>query len=97
MMSRDLRLAREAARGNIHAIKEIADRLDGKAVQPHGQDTDLGPITVLYTGFAFATSKLITFLIQPWHRVFGTLPYAWRFFDTLRMSDNRAPAKGWRT
>ncbi len=40
------KLAAKAAQGDIHAIKEVADRLDGKSVQGHGQDADLGPITV---------------------------------------------------
>lgn len=35
-----------AARGDLPAIQSLADRLDGKAVQGHGQDSELGPLMV---------------------------------------------------
>src|SRR5512138_2346162 len=36
----------KAVGGDIHAIAIIADRLDGKAVQGIGQDSELGPVIV---------------------------------------------------
>src|SRR6476659_320106 len=37
-------LIAEAKAGNVAAIKEIADRLDGKVPQPQGGTTELPPI-----------------------------------------------------
>jgi len=34
----------KAAEGDIQAVKEIGDRLDGRPVQPVGGDEELGPI-----------------------------------------------------
>jgi hypothetical protein len=46
-----LALMEKAACGDVQAIKEIADRLDGKVPQGHGQDEELGPIqTTIVTG-----------------------------------------------
>jgi hypothetical protein len=41
-----LALVAKAKDGDVPAIKEIADRLDGKVTQPIGGDEDAGPITV---------------------------------------------------
>ena len=38
----------EAARGDVAAIKEIADRLDGKVAQLHGGDDESGPIAITW-------------------------------------------------
>jgi len=35
------------ARGDMQAIKEMADRLDGRVPQGHGQDDELGPAQVV--------------------------------------------------
>ena len=40
------RLYDDAVSGNTHAAAILLDRLEGKPVQGHGQDTDLGPIMV---------------------------------------------------
>ncbi len=39
-----------AAGGDIGAIREIADRLDGKVPQGHGQDEELGGIQLIISG-----------------------------------------------
>lgn len=41
-----LALVKKAKEGDVPAIKELADRLDGKVTQPIGGDEDMGPITV---------------------------------------------------
>ena len=32
--------------GEVQSVREVADRLDGKPVQGHGQDSELGPLVV---------------------------------------------------
>ena len=39
-----LALVKKAKEGDVPAIKELADRLDGKVTQPIGGDEDSGPI-----------------------------------------------------
>jgi hypothetical protein len=39
-------LVAKAREGDVSAIKEIADRLDGKVTQPLGGDEETGPIVV---------------------------------------------------
>ncbi len=39
-----------AERGDIQAMKEIADRMDGKPPQGHGQDEELGGIQLVISG-----------------------------------------------
>ncbi len=41
-----------ADRGDIQAIREIADRMDGKPPQGHGQDEELGGIQLIVSGVA---------------------------------------------
>lgn len=41
-----LALVKKAQDGDVSAIKELADRLDGKVTQPIGGDDEAGPITV---------------------------------------------------
>lgn len=40
------RLLREAESGNVAALKELADRLDGKAVQPIAGPDGEGPVQI---------------------------------------------------
>ena len=49
-------LLKQVERGDIPAIKELADRLDGKVPQTHAGDDDADPITVrtIVTGVARA-------------------------------------------
>lgn len=39
-------LLRKVADGDVTAIKELADRLDGKVTQPIGGDAESGPIVM---------------------------------------------------
>lgn len=39
-----------ALTGDMSAIKEIADRIDGKVPQGHGGDEDLPPLSIIVTG-----------------------------------------------
>jgi hypothetical protein len=49
MMARiALALVTKASEGDVPAIKEIADRLDGKVTQPISGDEDGGPITITW-------------------------------------------------
>jgi hypothetical protein len=41
-----LALVKKAKDGDVQAIKELADRLDGKVTQPIGGDEDAAPMTV---------------------------------------------------
>ncbi len=43
-------LVSKASDGDVQAIKELADRLDGKVPQGIGQADDLGPVTVRWEG-----------------------------------------------
>ena len=42
-----LALMERAASGDVQAIKEVADRMDGRVPQGHGQDDELGPAQVV--------------------------------------------------
>ncbi len=39
-----------ALRGDVMAMKELADRIDGKVPQGHGQDEELGAIQLIVSG-----------------------------------------------
>lgn len=39
-------LLTKAIEGDVQAIREIADRMDGKVAQGHGGDEELGPVKV---------------------------------------------------
>lgn len=39
-----LALLAKAMEGDVAAIREVGDRLDGKVAQTHGQDAESGPI-----------------------------------------------------
>jgi hypothetical protein len=45
-----LALVKKAKDGDVQAIKELADRLDGKVTQPIGGDDDLPPVKMIITG-----------------------------------------------
>jgi hypothetical protein len=42
-------LMEQAAGGDIQAIREFADRVDGKVPQGHGGDDELGPVQQVIT------------------------------------------------
>ncbi len=46
-----------AAQGKIDAIRELADRIDGKVPQGHGQDEELGGIQLIISGVARVTDE----------------------------------------
>ena len=54
------RLLDLCAGGDLQAILSLADRLDGKPVQGHGQDTDLGPLTVRWMTATEATEPVLS-------------------------------------
>jgi len=41
-------LVSKACMGDVPAIKELADRMDGKVTQPIGGDEESGPITITW-------------------------------------------------
>lgn len=43
-------LLREAENGNVHAIRELGDRLDGRVPYEVGGSEELNPVRVLVTG-----------------------------------------------
>lgn len=43
-------LVAKAMDGDVPAIKELADRLDGKVTQPIGGDDELPPVKMIVTG-----------------------------------------------
>jgi hypothetical protein len=43
-----LALVAKAKEGDVQAIKEIADRMDGKVTQPIGGDEESGPIQITW-------------------------------------------------
>ena len=45
-----LALVKKAKEGDVPAIKELADRLDGKVTQPIGGDDDAPPVKMIITG-----------------------------------------------
>lgn len=45
-----LKLLGLAEAGDVQAIREVADRLDGKVPQGHGGDDELPPIKTIITG-----------------------------------------------
>lgn len=45
-----LALVTKAKEGDVQAIKEIADRMDGKVTQPIGGDDESPPVKMIITG-----------------------------------------------
>lgn len=57
-------LVEKAIAGDVPAIKEIADRLDGKVSQPLSGDEE-NPVTFAFAGLKDAVAKKLAGLVEP--------------------------------